>query len=451
MRRLLVGLVSVVAVALLAAGSTSARADTPTAQELTIAMSDGTQLACGLVLPAGAPPAGGWPGLLLFAGLGQAHSSMETLGTQTFAPAGFASLTCDERGTGGSGGAFDLAGPQDVQDVRDLFAWLASRPDISDTKIGALGFAIGGAEVWNAAVAGVPFEAIVPALTWTSLARALTPGAVLKSQLLQTLSSLYPTVKWDPALTAMRHDLLTKGITDGVVGAELARSARDRLHSLNVPTLMIQSRNDALFDLGQATAAFKLLAGPKRLYVGDPSRARTEVVDWFRGYLAGGKPPARGVELAHAPWDGTTTTFPNLPPTRHVVVNLPGPSKLAAGTTRRSVRLPGGPLETFGSGSVTIRYSGASSAWKQFAALVSLKGGSEPITQGAAPVTAAAGLVKIPLMNEAFLLPRGKRLMVRIGPREGLFTANTPPPGKRAITITRVTLSLSVLRRAVSR
>src|SRR5581483_8018956 len=146
---------------LLAAGSTSARAVPPTTQELTIAMSDGTLLACGLVLPAGAPPAGGWPGLLLFSGLGQTHFSMETLGTQTFAPSGFASLTCDERGTGSSGGAFDLAGPKDVQDVRDLFAWLASRSEVSDTKIGALGFAIGGAEVWNAAVAGVTFKAIV--------------------------------------------------------------------------------------------------------------------------------------------------------------------------------------------------------------------------------------------------------------------------------------------------
>ncbi len=44
---------------------------------------------------------------------------------------------------------------------------------------------------------------------------------------------------------------------------------RSHLHALTVPTLMLQGRHDFLFDMDQATAAWKLLAGPKRLFLGD--------------------------------------------------------------------------------------------------------------------------------------------------------------------------------------
>jgi len=49
----------------------SAHAATP--QQLTIAASDGAKLACSLVEPSGTPPAGGWPAVMLFHGLGGRH------------------------------------------------------------------------------------------------------------------------------------------------------------------------------------------------------------------------------------------------------------------------------------------------------------------------------------------------------------------------------------------
>jgi hypothetical protein len=66
--------------------------------------------------------------------------------------------------------------------------------------------------------------------------------------------------------------------------------------------------------------------------------------------------------------------------------------------------------------------------------------------------------VKIPLMNEAVLLPRGKRLRVRLGATSwddvyhlGIpIYASAPPPGA-AINIGSATLKLSFLKRAVSK
>src|SRR5437763_9191346 len=141
----------------------------------TVAASDGAPLAGSIVEPDGAPPAGGWPAVILFHGLGGSHADMEPIAAGALAPAGYASLECDARGTGASGGQFGLDGPRENQDAGDLFAWLAARPEVSDTQIGALGISLGGGAVWNATAAAVPFKAIVPVIAWANLQTARAP------------------------------------------------------------------------------------------------------------------------------------------------------------------------------------------------------------------------------------------------------------------------------------
>ncbi len=390
---------------------------------------------------------------------------METIATAAFAPAGLVSLACDARGTGASGGTFGLDGPREVQDARDLFAWLAARSDVSNSEIGAFGLSLGGGEVWNAAVAGVPFKAIVPAITWTDLGRALAPAGVPRSGLVGRLARLI-SGPWDTSIVEARDDLLDGLVTPAVEAAVAARSSKQRLHSLTVPTLLLQGRHDFLFDLDQALAAYRRLAGPKRLYLGDLGHSPAanpvaelptylgEAVAWFRHYLAGSGTVHAGVALAHDPWDGTTTSYKSLPRTRHESVNLPGTKKLgSSGNVRRAVRLPGGPLETFGDGSLGVRYSG-NTGWTELRALVSVKGSGTPLTAGAATIDKSAGVVEIPLLDEAVLLPRGKKLVVTVGATtaDGVYSSAEAPAGKDAsLTIGRVTLHLSLLRRSVSR
>jgi alpha-beta hydrolase superfamily lysophospholipase len=452
--------------ALVCAGSfAAARATSTATQELTITASDGTKLACGLVLPAGSPPSGGWPGLLLFHGLGQTHAFMANIATLAFAPAGFASLACDARGTGASGGLFGLDGPAEVQDARDLFNWLAARSDVSDVEIGAFGLSLGGGEVWNAAAAGVPFKAIVPAISWTDLGSALNPNGVPKGGEIDALAQVAPVSRWDSSLTQARTDLLDGTVSAAVKSTEAARSSRSKLHSLHVPTLILQGRHDFLFDMDQAISAYKLLAGPKHLYLGDlghppasnPAAEQVgyvgEAVAWFSEYLKGVPSLGGGVELAHDPWDGARNFYKVLPKTRHMIVNLPGRTKLKApnASVGRSVRLNGGPLETFGDGSVTVRYSGAAGGWTHLIATVAMKGTSTPVTFGAARVTARAGVLHIPLSDQAVLLPRGKKLVVTVGGETTGGVYLSAPGGSGSITIDRVTLNLSLLKRAVSK
>lgn len=405
----------------LAGSSAAARTDVPTVQEVTITGGGGVQLACDLTVPAGTTPAGGWPGMVAFPSFGGGHLSVENFEQVRFAADGFASVSCDYRGTWKSGGAFDLAGPNDAQDAQAIFDWLAARPEVSDTQIGAFGLDLGGAEVWNAAAAGVPFKAIVPWLAWSSLRRALKPAGVLDRSMFNLLAGQGPTTWNTPS-----------GIA--------ARSHWRALRSLTVPTLILAERTipKFAFDLSQATAAYRLLAGPKRLDIGWNGDRWTDVDAWLSRYLAAGPKIGGGVDIQHEAPDKTTTAFTKFPPTRFVNVNLPGSA------LTRSVLLPGGPLETFGGGSVTIRYSGAS--WKHVVAQVSDPSGTV-VTEGAAPVKHRRGVLTIPLLNEAVLLPRGKKIVVTLSSHDTTFGGASS--GK--ISVGRVTLKLSVLARAVSR
>jgi ABC-2 type transport system ATP-binding protein len=455
---------AVLAAALVCSGSAAA---TSAWTQVTIDASDGTPLACAYRIPTGTPPAGGWPGVILFHGLGGSRNNMKTLGN-ALVQAGFASLACDARGTGDSGGKFGFDGPNEVQDAHDLFDWFAARSDVSDTEIGALGRSLGGGEVWNAAAAGVPFKAIVPVITWTSLGAGLSPSGVPKAGLLAALFPQVPASQWDPSIAQARGDLLAGTVTSAVSSFEAARSAAPELPSLTVPTLMVQGRHDFLFDMDQAFSAYDQLAGPRRLYLGDLGHSPStkpvaehptylaEEIRWFRAYLAGGPAVPGGVVLAHDPWDGRTSRFTGLPLTRHVSVNLPGTTTLLSpsASTSRSIRLTSGSLETFGDGSLTVHYStGAAGSWPRLIAEVFVRGNLAPVTVGGALLTAGSGVVHIPLSDQAVLLRRGEPLRVVIGPAvaQSVYGSSPSAPAGSSITIGAVTLNLSVLRRPVSR
>jgi alpha-beta hydrolase superfamily lysophospholipase len=446
------------ALALAGGGARAAAAATVT--QLTLTMSDGTALACSTTQP-DTPAATPRPGVILFHGLGQTHADMEPLAAQ-LADVGYETLECDARGTGGSGGFFGLDGPRDVQDARDEFDWLAGR--LGTTQIGAVGLSLGGGVVWNAAAAGVPFKAIVPAVTWTNLTAALTPRGVPRTALIRQLAQVVPADRWDPQLAAARDALLGGTVTSAVTAAAKVRSVAQALPRLDVPTLLLQGRHDFLFDIDQALAAYRQLQGPKKLYLGDlghppapnPQAERLTylglVVDWLDHYVQGRPPtPTGGVVLAHDPWDGATTHYSGLPPTRSVSVALPGATTLrSGGHVSRRIRLTGAAHETFGDGTVVVRYTGAKD-WSQLVAAVTVAGQAAPVTVGAVPISKPAGVATIHLLDESVLLPPGKRLTVTVAATSaaGLY-AQTAPPGA-AITIGRETLKLSLLRRPVSR
>jgi len=314
--------------------------------------------------------------------------------------------------------------------------------------------------VWNAVAAGVPFAAIVPMITWTDLQTALAPNGLAKSVLIPLLALAVPTGRWDPALLAAAPSLL-QGNLAAIGQIAAARSPAAKLPSITTPTLLIQGRHDFLFDIDQAETAYEKLGGPKELYVGDLGHAPAAnppaelptiyavAVRWLTRYLKGAGSTGAAVQLAHDPWDGKTTAYNALPPTKTIAVALPGTTTLRTGSkVARGVRLTGGPHETFGDGTVTVRYSGAK-GWDHLVATVAVAGSPTAITEGGVKIAAPSGVATIHLMNESVLVPAGRRVIVTLGATSDVFGVNVPAGS--SITIGRETLKLSVLTRAVSR
>jgi alpha-beta hydrolase superfamily lysophospholipase len=431
-------------------------------------MSDGARLACSTTTP-GSIPITPRPGVILFHGLGGKHQDMEPIAAQFFAPAGYEALECDARGHGTSEGLFGLDGLRDVQDTQELFNWFAGQ--LGDTNIGALGISLGGGAVWNALTSGVPFKAAVPIITWTNLLTALAPQGLSKSGLVQYLAGLVPTSRWDPQLLAASAGLAASTDLTAAAALTASRSPVSKLPGITTPTLLIQGRHDFLFDIDQALAAYNTLHGPRRVYIGDlghsPAANPTaeqpayfgEALKWFDRFLKGTQNgiDKRQVELAHDPWDGKTTVYSATPSTKTISVTLPGTSAIsgALGKVVRSVRVTGGPHETFGDSTVVVRYSGAKN-WDRLVAVLAVAGSSTPITAGGVKLTTASGKVTLKLMDEAVRFAAGKRLVLYLSstslaqsPSDALYLAAVQPDA--TITIGSFTLNLSVLKKAVSR
>ena len=162
------------------------------AAEVSLTMDDAVRIDAALLEPEGAPPAGGWPAIMMFHGLGGSHKSLVTL-AQAYVAKGYAVFVPDARGHGTSGGYVSLDGPREVADIRTELSWLAAQPEVSDTQIGAWGISLGGGAAWNSVVAGVPFKALETFETWSDLYRALFPQNFGKAGAIFQFAQSVPT------------------------------------------------------------------------------------------------------------------------------------------------------------------------------------------------------------------------------------------------------------------
>jgi pimeloyl-ACP methyl ester carboxylesterase len=456
-----------------------------TKTDLKIAMSDGVPIAATLYapLPSGCPhQITPHAAIIMFHGLGQTRNSLDLntwsanrVAETYLAPKGYDVLTFDARAHGESGGLFSLDGPRELQDTRELFAWLTKRPEVDPAHVGAFGVSYGGGMVWLAAASGVPFAAIATAATWTDLEQALIPQALIRAGVVVGFSQSVPITRYAPELATMLHVATSEELTPELRTFLAERSARARLARLTVPTLMLQGRRDFAFDADQALVAFRLLKGPKRLYLGDLGHAPApnpaaevnhfalETRAWFDRFLGGAENGLGGrpqVELARDPWDGKTVTYNGLPPTRVLRFATRGRSRLTAtGKVVHTVgRVP--HLETFGTAIVRATVSSRTGYRHLVAVLTAVKpgGGEIVITDGGIELqrlSMTPRTVTIRLPDEITPIPAGSRLRLTLAATStvqsiGNLVYLLPVRTGSIATIGRVTLTLPVLKRPIS-
>jgi predicted acyl esterase len=449
-----------------------------TKQDLTIRMSDGVELAATLFTPDDASQS--LPAVILMHGLGEHRNKLNAVGItindvaeQYLVPQGYVALTFDQRGQGASGGLNGLAAPRDVADVRELFDWLDARPNVDRNRIGAYAYSGGGGTLWRATADGVPFAAIANGITWTDLYRAIVPQNLTKSG--AALGYLNAAVRYTPELLAYKDDLYFSRSLSTMKTLFDSVSVKTSLSGIRVPTLLLQGRRDFLFDLEHAFAAYRQLAGPKRLYLADFGHApaslpREEIPHamtlarrWFDRWLKGtpnGVDTEPPIEVARDPWTGSTASFRTLPRTATFACIYRGRTTIAAeGKVVRTCRR-GRRTETFGAGTVRAQVSG-NARWTHLIAVVAARtpdGRTIVVTEGGIPtqLTARPRFFTIRLLSTATTIPAGSRIELTLA---GTSTAQNPgnllylvpiESGAR-LTVRRVELALPILRTPISR
>jgi predicted acyl esterase len=468
-----IAVVVIAVLALAAAGAAAPRgASVKTPDCMT--MDDNVKLAATLYTPAGSPPTGGWPALVLFHGLGGKRQDLDAI-AQHFAST-FVVLTFDARGHGESGGLVSIDGPREIKDTRAVFNCLAKQPGVNQQKIGAWGMSLGGGAVLRSLVEGVPWAAVETVETWTDLYSALAPQDLSKSGAIYQFLNSVPQDHLDPSVLAIKDDAIASKNLSVLRDFAAQRSTRAQLAQIHTPTLLFQGRRDFAFDISQAIAGYKLLAGPKELYVGDfghspstfPGPDLNEVLAvgqaWFTRWLfkppPGLAPPA--ILVSPDPWRGKARVFKSLPATRPYKHVFGGTNTLTGiGKSTRTTSKLRAPLETFGAGSVrvTARVAGG---WSRIVAVVTArtpKGKTIVVSEGGVNTTSFQGKHQfaIRLLNTATLLPRGSKLTLTLASSStaqnpgNLLYLDLPMPSTAKVTLGPALLTLPVLRTPISR
>lgn len=316
--------------------------------EATIPSFDGTQLAAVVyspvtadTLPDGSPPR--WGVVVALHGWGFFKEQFEGVGGASGAPVppdssgtvestvnrleayalqGLVAVAYDARGFGRSTGMATVAGPAEMRDLDAVIDHVEHHYP-TNGLVGLVGQSYGGGQAFQALADNPRVATAVPMYGWVDLYHGLLPGNVPKAQWAAELlgtgaagtkAQLSPMIAEWVQKAATRTDLET-------VKAQMdARSALDRLSTVDKPLLICQGLQETLFP--QADLAWGSSAGFTRamVYTGghgeDPEECWAASMDWFLYFLAGkdtgvhGWPALRSVDASNQGGALAYTGFP---------------------------------------------------------------------------------------------------------------------------------------------
>jgi alpha-beta hydrolase superfamily lysophospholipase len=432
-------------------------------------MDDGLDLAATLYQPAaGQQPSAA---IVMFHGLGATRQQIDPIAQRLAST--FVVLTFDARGHGQSGGLVSVDGPREIADTRAVYNWLAAQPYVDPHAIGAWGLSLGGGAVLRSLVEGVPWSAVEVADTWSDLYAALAPQNLTKSGAIYALTN---GVKLDPPLQRLVQDALASRNLDSLRQFAAERSSLPRLSGITTPVYLFQGRRDFVFDLAQAKATYRLLKGPKKLYLGDFGHSPStfpgpdldtvvaEGASWFSRYLLHlPMPPVRfPVQISPDPWRGKAVAFKALPATTSVKVAFRGRAAFdMRGKAQRTSGRLRTRLETFGSARVRVKAK-LTGGWTRLVAVLTAKprrGKTVVVSEGGINTTGLHGTrtLMIHMIDDATLIPRGAKLTLTLGSSSlaqdtgNLLYLDPPMPAGAKVSLGAAQLTIPVLRSPISR
>ena len=300
--RLLSALVATVLAAVLLTPAPAAAAVGSTIRYVTITSHDGTPLKAKVITPTGVE--GPHPLLVMPSAWATPHLLYVGAGAKLAQESGYQVITYSSRGFWDSGGAIEVAGPQDRADASAVIDWALENTDSDPDRIGMAGISYGGGISLLTAAEDDRIKAVASLSGWADLQKSLYPNGTVDVQSAELLLGA-------AALTGRKGEALQhiersyrRGDIQPTLDMAPDRSAAtkvDRINANGTAVMMAHGWNDGMFPVGHIADFYNELTGPKRLMLAPGDHATQElfgaaglpnevwdgVGDWFDHHLKG--------------------------------------------------------------------------------------------------------------------------------------------------------------------
>jgi ABC-2 type transport system ATP-binding protein len=249
--------------------------------------------------------------------------------------AGYNVATWDPRGFGLSTGVSELDSVDfEARDVARIIDWIATQPGVQldergDPRIGMAGHSYGGAIQLVTAAIDCRVDAIVPALTWNSLAAGFSRAGLAKPGWIALLDDASADERVDTHLANARVAAERDGELPAPIREWLeSRGPGSLIGAVRAPTLLIQGTVDTFFPISEAVATYRVLQAngvrTRMLWYcgghgvcltkrGADNRSQRATLAWFDRYLKERADAAVGPPLEVVDQDGRSHAIDRLP------------------------------------------------------------------------------------------------------------------------------------------
>ncbi len=232
---------------------------------LSIPVSDGVVLRATLMKPMPFEVGQRFPAVVFIHGWGNTRNGDGGFvkAQRDFAADGYTVLAYDVRGFGESGGMSTLAGPREMQDMREVIDFLVNATAWNG-RLGVTGYSYGAGHAWWALVHDERVTTAVPHYGWIDLADGLAPGSVPKHGWISALLLIgaFGGGNYDPVIYDWARRAAARDGLDEVLDALRERSTFRNLTNVTKPVLLVEGTGETLFP--QALSAYALLENAKQ-------------------------------------------------------------------------------------------------------------------------------------------------------------------------------------------
>lgn len=239
-------------------------------------MSDGVKINATYIRPAGLPPPGGFPGLVLVHGFGGSKRDYGNSAAPIYADSGYFSVAYTVRGQGRpdpatmSEGEFEwFTGPRELQDCQAIIEWLRGRADVNPERVGIEGASQGGLTAWGAAVSKMNVRCAVPIIASPTYSRSFAKNGTVNFFVARALwlAESFDLIRLAPMMRDTLYNAIANGNYALTTSLIAARDIDANIANINIPIFMQLAWQDDLFSGSEFFPVFHALRSPKKMLV----------------------------------------------------------------------------------------------------------------------------------------------------------------------------------------